>query len=133
MKYVGVSDFQFTAHWFGVCGEILSGYSVSVLLKVELLAFALSTEIQGLHLYACFSLIDEMNCSCRINSAGIRSPTPILLRLHVLVMSFIGMFVFSFCTFFFCSSAVSLWLPNLEDDKEPSVLVDESIFGRSYS
>jgi hypothetical protein len=27
---------------------------------------------------------------CRLNSAGIRSPTPILLRLHVLVMSFIG-------------------------------------------
>ncbi|CAM6036452.1 unnamed protein product [Sphagnum compactum] len=32
----------------------------------------------------------EMRNLSRLNSAGIRSPTPILLRLHVLVMSFIG-------------------------------------------
>ncbi|KAG0565101.1 hypothetical protein M758_8G159700 [Ceratodon purpureus] len=32
----------------------------------------------------------EMRNLNRINSAGIRSPTPLLLRLHVLVMSFIG-------------------------------------------
>jgi len=37
--------------------------------------------------------------SYRLKAAGIRCPTPVLLRLHVLVMEFIGTFLFCVCLF----------------------------------
>jgi hypothetical protein len=40
--------------------------------------------------FSCHIVFNMVTVNCRLKAAGIRCPTPILLRLHVLVMEFIG-------------------------------------------
>jgi hypothetical protein len=40
--------------------------------------------------FSCHIVLNMVTVNCRLKAAGIRCPTPILLRLHVLVMEFIG-------------------------------------------